>query len=119
MEPEFLTLLHFESADMPLHIKYFQNCCLAMILPVFWSNYQMRNTQVHFNATTVLQPPQGLLFDRGFLRNYCTDLDALWYQIRVWSQLATHQRATKSDHKQLRNQHGENDVQNGKRRGNT
>ena len=74
-------------------------------------------TQVHFNVTTVLQPPQGLLFDRGFLRNYCTDLDALWCQIRVWSQLATHQRATKSDHKQLRNQHGENDVQNGKKGG--
>ena len=69
--------------------------------------------------TTVLQPPQSLMFGRGFLRNYCTDFDALWCQIRVWSQLATHQRATKSDHKQLRNRTGDFDWQNGKIRGNT
>ena len=72
---------------------YFVQCT-----PIFVNNIQcipQGYTQVHFNVTTVLQPPQGLLFDRGFLRNYCIDLDALWCQIRVWSQAAKHQRADK------------------------
>ena len=61
---------------------------------------------IHRDSFSVLQL-FWFIFTKRFLRNYCTDLDALWC-VASWDQTLTwHQRASKSDNKRLRNRTGD------------
>ena len=61
---------------------------------------------IHRDSFSVLQL-FCFIFTKRFLRNYCTDLDALWC-VASWDQTLTwHQRTSKSDDKRLRNRTGD------------